>query len=170
MFSKGNLLTIACLVSGSLSSCNGSSGNDVTPGFVPRYASLVVRVIENEEISSRVEGVITGQQGLELGFIVSHLNDFPPGGGAAVRKYEIDFGDGDGFVDVTADAGKWSDGGVGGEPSADQMTRHVYSVPGEYLARGRVTYWDGEMFDTSGDPVLFIPGSNLTIRIVEELP
>ena len=148
-------------------SCGKSNNSGITPGFVPRYANLVARVVENGSVNERVRGFVIIEGPLELGLIVSYgIHRLPPGGGKIVTKREIDFGDGIGWVDVTAESVKWSDGGVGGEPTPDQMTRRVYTEPGEYLIRGRVTYWDGEVYDTSGIPEDFIQSTDLLVRIL----
>ena len=57
-------------------------------------------------------------------------------------KYEVNWDDGSGWVDVTADAAHLDfdaqDGIVDGEVSA-----HLYSKPGTYHVQCRATYWDG---------------------------
>jgi len=56
-------------------------------------------------------------------------------------KYEVNWGDGPDWQDVTADSAHWDysaqDGIVDGEVSS-----HSYSVPGTYRVQCRATYWD----------------------------
>jgi hypothetical protein len=57
-------------------------------------------------------------------------------------KYEADYGDGSGWVDVTAESGEWQYA-LTGNPA--HWSHHTYSAPGTYALNLRVTYWDGEI-------------------------
>jgi hypothetical protein len=59
-------------------------------------------------------------------------------------KAELDFGDGGGWVDVTAQ--QLALGAAWGASLA-QSAAHTYTAAGTYTIRGRVTYWDGQVIE-----------------------
>jgi hypothetical protein len=70
-------------------------------------------------------------------------------------KTEIDFGDGAGWQDVTADRFRW-DRIYGDGIDLSTWTQHVYTTPGSYTPDIRVTYWDGEVLHHLPDTVVHI--------------
>jgi hypothetical protein len=62
-----------------------------------------------------------------------------------VLRCEIDFGDGSGWLDVTARKMAWD------ALDASTWEQHTYAVPGEYEPDVRVTYWDGEVLYQNSD-------------------
>jgi hypothetical protein len=60
-------------------------------------------------------------------------------------KCEIDFGDGSGWLDVTARKMAWD------ALDASTWEQHTYAVPGEYEPDVRMTYWDGEVLYQNSD-------------------
>lgn len=84
-------------------------------------------------------GIDSGPSPLTVGLQINY-------GGATYDslafKYEVNWGDGSGWQDVTSDAPRWDylgqDGIADGEVSA-----HIYATVGTYQIQSRVTYWDG---------------------------
>ena len=117
-----------------LMSCSGArnTGQPVATG----------RVVEN--FFSNAEGEATGPAHLKVGGYVfvqpaltdrGRLNEY-------VSKIELDFGDGGGWKDVTDHAFHvWDDL----DPTNRQF--HTYALPGTYLLKSRVTFWDGTRID-----------------------
>jgi len=147
-------------------SCGGGTPPGELPLTVDRFAEIFAREIVNSSPGQRLRGELSSSSAVQIGITISTLNDIPPAGLEQISKYEIDFGDGGGWVDVTQEARNWDFGEIGRDLDVNRMTRRIYSEPGEYLIRGRVTYWDGEVYDTSGDPVYPHTNSNLLLRIL----
>jgi hypothetical protein len=72
-----------------------------------------------------------------------------------ISKYEIDFGDGGGWQDVTADRDRW-DRIYGDGIDLSTWTQHTYTTPGEYDPNVRVTYWDGEVLYQHPDTAVHV--------------
>ncbi len=67
-----------------------------------------------------------------------------------VEKLEVDFGEGDGYEDVTSTYLAWKNG-TGAKPA------HIFVTEGEYSINTRVTLETGEVFEQSNPP------SNVTV-------
>jgi hypothetical protein len=67
---------------------------------------------------------------------VQHAEDY-------VTKIEIDFDDGSGWSDITADRTNWKWSTV--LSAANNWTQHTYTTAGNYTPTVRVTYWDNEI-------------------------
>ena len=126
---------------------------------------IIVEVVNND-LGQNLRREVDSHLPLEIGITISTYNDIPPKGLNQISKFELDFGDGGGWVDVTQEARNWDFGEIGRELDVNRMTKRVYSEPGEYLIRGRITYWDGDVHDTSGDPDYPHTNSNLLVRIL----
>lgn len=83
----------------------------------------------------------------------AHLDQF--------TKAELDFGDGQGWQDVTADARtKWWQQPLGTPTyyQTNYMTPHTYTEPGVYEVNGRITWWDGQVMEAG-------PGWRVTVTV-----
>jgi PKD repeat protein len=72
------------------------------------------------------------------------MDDAAHSGSALTSKAELDFGDGAGWQDVTA---QQHAAGPAWGASLAQSVPHAYAAPGSYTLRGRVTYWDGTLYE-----------------------
>jgi hypothetical protein len=150
---------------GTLNSCENGGQSDI-PVIVTRGVSLVAWTIEDGSLGQRVRHEIEAVQQLELALYLSPTNEVPPNNLPVIARFELDFGEGNGWEDVTAEARNWDYGDKGRDLDVSRLTHHTYSKPGEYQLRGRVTYWDGEAVDTSGRPPNFTTRSDITITIL----
>jgi hypothetical protein len=62
---------------------------------------------------------------------------------------ELDFGEGQGWQDVTTDARTmwWQEPNGSPVYPVAYMTQHTYATPGVYEVKGRMTFWDGEVIE-----------------------
>jgi len=91
---------------------------------------------------------LTGSAPLTLGAALvaaPGLQDTGRTGSQLVTKAELNFGDGAGWVDITAQ--QQALGPAFGNSLA-QSVQHTYAAAGSYILQGRVTYWDGQVLAT----------------------
>ena len=70
-------------------------------------------------------------------------------------KVEADFGEGDGWVDVTSDLALWNSQPTGPPHfNTAYMSSHRYAAAGSYRMRGRITYFDDDVVES--DPAFEI--------------
>jgi hypothetical protein len=78
--------------------------------------------------------------------VIIGLNETDTSMRTAVTKIEVDFADGSGWQDVTAQiSATWDN------PSAtmnDQLITHHYIAAGQYIIRARVTYSDNQILES----------------------
>jgi hypothetical protein len=81
--------------------------------------------------------------GIALGFQAA-LDDPFPRSHDNISRFEIDYGDGRGWRDVTADSGRWGYGFA----AREHLTTFIYTEPGTYLLHGRAIFYDGEIVES----------------------
>lgn len=162
---KLTILAILQALSILLSSCGPSARNE-NPGFTPRGAAIYAWEVSNGELGQSLRGEVANTGALEVAVHIDYTVVHPPDDLPMVSRFELDFGEGNGWEDVTSEARNWDYGEIGRGLDVNRLTHHTYSEPGEYLLRGRVTYWDGEVFDTSGRPPNYTTKSDITITIL----
>jgi hypothetical protein len=116
----------ACILVLLASGCS-SSNNPITPIFVPRLVWPWF-----SPISGPAPLVIRGALGVQ-----SDSTDI--GHDPFYSKIEVDFGDGAGWTDVTAQLENYWQNGL----KPQDLIVHEYSAPGVFIIRARATYWDG---------------------------
>ncbi len=143
-----SLTICACDVSG-----GPPQGND--PIDLQRLADVDAWAITPSGPDSRnLHGPVPREVGVVLGF-QGHLSDV----GTVkqqISRFEINWGDGGGWVDVTAEAYEWDYvWGDGVDPA--HISRHTYTLPGTYGITGRVTFRkDGEVVVASNTETVVV--------------
>jgi hypothetical protein len=96
----------------------------------------------------------------EIAFLIAWGAGENDSGALNVDKFEINYGDGTGWIDVTADAGSWD---YLTESDPDGMTHYVYEQAGTYEVLARATFWDGEVVYSNVDHDLYPNGFPVTV-------
>ena len=98
---------------------------------------------------------LTGGVGMVVGMVPDAGVAVPYDSDAAHRgvdplmtKHEVNFGDGGGWVDVTAEERTY-DYYLGDGLDPAHCAKHTYTNPGTYTIDARVTYWDGAVLYAS---------------------
>lgn len=73
----------------------------------------------------------------------------------AITSFEVDYGDGQGWQNVTADAPRWASFLTWG----DNVTHYFYAAPGTYTLRARATFHDGEVVEADRSVELQFAGN-----------
>lgn len=98
--------------------------------------------------SSAGTGTLSGSAPFTVGIMPEYSpnhSDLNRPASGVVTKVEADYGEGEGFVDITdASRDLWALSGQGSVPF-DQLIQHTYFTPGSYTIRVRMTFWDGAM-------------------------
>ncbi|MCB1217971.1 hypothetical protein KDL44_11300 [bacterium] len=141
--------TIILFITLALTSCGGSDPSTANP-VVERYAYFEAWEIDSAQLGDGVAVSTTSLAPLQIGVVIgySYAPPKPSGNQEWISKFEVDFGDGAGWQDVTSEARNWDYGG-NGDRDPNRLTRHTYSLPGSYTVKGRLTYWDGDIHLTS---------------------
>jgi hypothetical protein len=90
---------------------------------------------------------VTGSAPCTIGAVIGGTNHPNFLGGSMYLQVQIDWGDGSGWVDVTADKPSYDyyyDDGM--DPNG--CSQHTYAEPGVYRIRSRATYWDGQVVES----------------------
>jgi hypothetical protein len=128
--------------------CGKGSGGDLIPSLAERTAQTNLWLVT----ATGLESFMQSQRApSEIAFIIDASmgpND-TNGFFLDVVKLEINYGDGSGWRDVTADRAFWD---YSSDRDPARMTHYEYSLPGTFYVNSRVTFWDGEVVyeDNSG--------------------
>ena len=119
--------------------------------------SAVDPYVSETEAPATLAAVVDVYPGYEEDEVAGHVRD------SYFTTIEISFGEDSGWFDATHDSRtKWIYSGPYGTSSPDafhpeHMTQHTYTTPGEYVIRGRVTYWDGEVVYSDAKHLRVLP-------------
>ncbi|MEZ5339299.1 MAG: hypothetical protein R3F46_13700 [bacterium] len=156
---------IILFVASCCSGCGGSDPGGEIPLIIAHSASLRVLLVEDGQAVSDVRDTYTAEGPLTLALRMSFGNVPTPSPDVEmVSRYELDFGDGNGWMDVTQQARSWHEAGSGPDTDVSKLSRVLLSEPGEYLLRGRITYWDGEVAVTTHES----PYANTDVLVIVE--
>ncbi len=145
---------ILMFVANVLASCGKRNTNSqpvIPDPFIPiedqvRYCTLDMMISKNTPINI-VEQNVDIFMRILIGF-----GQYDPEYLYYENKVEIDFDDGAGWIDVSESVLKYLRTG-----NFDSLPCHAYKLSGEYRARARVTFWDGEVYESRPFEITVLP-------------
>lgn len=112
----------------------------------PRGCSLLL-VLENNNLAVEVVRGTTIHSDIRINF-----GSYNPDYRYDENKVEVDFGDGEGWIDVSEEVLEYLQ-----TVEFDLLPSHVYETEGVYQARARVTFWDGEVYESRQFDITILP-------------
>lgn len=144
MSRKLTSFTTLCLFVIALSTSGCSPGGGRVTPVLARKSFIWAVLPPSSTAESTLGAEVTGPAPLQLLAEPNYgLGERDDDSREDITKVEVNFGDGGGWSDVTADAqAMWS-----GEPVdwLNSTLEHTYTEPGDHIIIARLTFWDGEV-------------------------